>query len=181
MRARLRLWLTRRAPGPKLGRWRASGGRIPGGPQDMSAFRPQQLSEIVRVVPVGERRSVGNATLTLLSVELYTEGTIAQFLVAQRLPAVRLPGIPNMSQFAVALTDDAGNNYASRPYGGSGGSDGPSIQWRTTFAFAPAVSERVRQLKFRIESVTWLGAPDPSGQLTESFRALGPWEFVIGL
>lgn len=182
---RVRLTPRRRwRPAPVSGGWRAHSGRLPGPSQDMRRFNNQQLVELTRVVPVAQRQVIGSVSLTLLSVEIYADGTIAQFLIAERRRATEAPNLFGVPQFRVTLSDDQATDYASRSYGGSGGSSGPLAplaQWRMAFAFTPAAPVAARLLTLRVDGVGWRGDRDASGQLSETKRTDGSLEYVVHL
>jgi len=145
----------------------------------MVPFRDQRLEDVVRVTGVGERREKGHVALTLLSVELYRDGVIAQFhLVQRRHP--RAPGAFGLPRFAVTASDDRGTVYKERPYGGTGGgSDRDTVNWRMASAFAPAAPDAARMLTLRVDEILWSMASGT--ELVESERTAGPWEFVVQL
>jgi hypothetical protein len=145
----------------------------------MVAFRDQRLEEVVRVTGVGERREKDGVALTLLSVELYRDGVVAQFHIVQRRQA-GAAGAFGLPQLAVAASDDRGTVYRERPYGGSGGGpDHGTVNWRMASAFAPAAPEDARMLVLRVDEVVWSTASGT--ELVESERTAGPWEFVVPL
>jgi ClpA/ClpB-like protein len=150
-------------------------------PEAMAKFKDQQLTEIRRVIAVGQVRTVGDASLTLLSFEIYADGAVAQFLVAQRRPLGAAPNAFGIPDFAPKLTDDQGTEYAARPWGGSGGTGGPGgmVHWRMAQAFAPALPDAAQKLKLTADAVAWRGpGPDPQ-QLIETSRVSGSWEWEI--
>ena len=71
----------------------------------MVAFRDQRLEEVVQVTGVGDRREKGHVALTLLSVELYRDGVIAQFHIVQRRQA-GAAGAFGLPQLAVAARSE---------------------------------------------------------------------------
>ena len=149
------------------------------GPQDMSAFRDQQLADVRRVLAIGETKGIGDAALTLLSVELYADGAVAQLLLVDRTSGE--PGVVPTPRLVVKLSDDRGTDYASRQHSGSGGGRRGAVQWRMAHAFAPAVPEGARALKLSIERVTWLAPGDTPPELVETAQTDGPWEWDIAL
>ncbi len=170
-----------------IGAWRGSVVRGPArrsseSPEDAAAFREQQLTEVRRVIAVGQTRAVGDAALTLLSFEIYADGAVAQFLVAQRRPPDAPPDSFGMPSFRPALSDGR-TQYASRSYGGSGGAGRPGemVHWRMAQAFAPAVPEDVRSLKVSVQTIAWLGAAPTPTELVETSHLTGPWEWEIEL
>ena len=146
----------------------------------MEAFKDQRLEEIVRVIGVGERRVGGDLALTLLSVEIYRDGFVAQFHLVGGRPTEGASGMPGFPQFTAAASDDRGTIYRERPYGGSGGGNSPGrVSWRMASAFAPALGEGARALTLRVGEVAWSTIAE--GEMRASHTTAGPWEFVVGL
>jgi hypothetical protein len=162
--------------------WRAQSSRLPGPPQDM---RGQAATPQARACGVSRQAHdhSGSDSDALVGRD-YADGVVAQFLIAQRRNASDASSLFGMPHFRVALSDELGTDYASRSYGGSGGSAGPLApfaQWRMAFAFAPAAPVAARLLTFRVDGVGWLGDRDASGQLSETERTAGPWQYAVRL
>ena len=146
---------------------------------DPEAFRDQRLTDVARVIAVNESREIGPIHLTLLSLELYADGAVAQFLVVQQLGRADAHGY-GMPDFRATAIDDAGTTYQDRPYGGSGSATRSGVaHWRIAHAFAPAVPSTATEILIRIPDLAWLEHKDDS--LVEADRTLGPWEYAIRL
>ncbi|MEK7284339.1 MAG: hypothetical protein AAB114_00590, partial [Chloroflexota bacterium] len=78
-----------------------------------------ELRELVRVLAVGQTRDVRGTKLTLLSVERYDDGFVAQFWL--RREASGAGGTMTMPDFLPVAIDDRGGRYVAWPHGGSGG------------------------------------------------------------
>lgn len=145
---------------------------------DHEAFRDQRLTDLRRVIAVADTREEGPLRLTLLSLELYADGVVAQFLVVQeREPAEHRHGLPDLTATA---RDDLGTLYNDRPYGGSGSvTPAGSAQWRMAHAFSPAVPSAAKELLIRVDGVAWLEHSDNA--LVETSRTGGPWEYTVKL
>ncbi len=172
-----------RAPTSGPHSWTSSVHRVPGQPEDLSAFHSQQLSDVRRVIAVGEPRALGDATLTLLSFEIYSDGAVAQFLVAQRRAPESPPGALVVPRFKPTLRDDKGTDYASRSHGGSGGAGGPTgvAQWRMAQAFAPAIPADARTVTLSAESLTWFGPGSDPTEMVETLATSGHAEWTVQL
>lgn len=143
----------------------------------------QELVDLLRVVPVAARQSHGDAHVTLICVELYRDGLVADFLIVHRRPANSGPSDFGMPQFRAVMADDVGTDYAALPGGGYGGGNprGTFANWRTSFRFAPAVPDGTHTLHLAIDSVAWLHPSQKLGELEETIRTPGPWEFKVEL
>ncbi|MDE3097123.1 MAG: hypothetical protein KGK07_14135 [Chloroflexota bacterium] len=148
--------------------------------EDMSRFHEQQLTDVLRVIAVGETRTVGEAAVTLLSLELYADGAVAQFLIAWPRSRDATPAVP-MPRLALKLGDDRGTDYASRSYGGSGGGGRPggTFQWRTAYAFTPAIPAGASALTLTVERLAWLGPGEDKTQLVETKATAGHWDWTL--
>ena len=138
---------------------------------------PPALHDLARVVPVAQTQDLGEATLTLLSLEIYGDG----FLVLSRLrwdadPA-HPPGMHRSSEVPQVAHDDRGGRYVRWPYGG-GGHD---REWRAADGFTPALNPTARELRLevpelRLRQFNWMRDED----LGEQIRP-GPWVFTVPL
>jgi len=152
----------------------------PGRRIDREAFQKQRLTDVLRVIGVGERAGSSGIALTLLAVELYRDGAVAQFHLVQHGVTGGPGDAFGLPRFEVQATDDRGTAYKERPYGGSGGgTDGGGVVWRMASAFAPAVPEGARELRLRVAEVVW--STLSGSEMVDSQRTAGPWEFRIRL
>ena len=160
--------------------FKAQSYRTPGPRIDLEAFHDQRLTEVLRVIGVGERAGPPELALTLLALELYRDGAVAQFHLVQR----DIGGVPRdafgLPRFTVEAADDRGTAYTDRPHGGSGGgTDATGVVWRMAVALAPAVPADARELRLRIAEVVW--STLSGSEMVDSQRTPGPWEFRIRL
>lgn len=137
-----------------------------------------ELRELVRVLAVGQTRNVRGTMLTLLSIERYDDGSVAQFWL--RREASGAAGNIAMPDFLPVATDDRGGRYVAWPHGGSGGGPPSRINWRCAFRFAPALDAAAAELQIEIPEIG-LVRTDPSGEVSEEEVVAGPWSFAVPL
>lgn len=162
-----------------MAQWKASATRVPRGRVSHEAFREQRLIDVTRVIAVADTRVEGPVRLTLLSLEVYRDGVVAQFLVVQEFEPAEghRHGVPDL---AATARDDVGTTYNDRPYGGSGAVAPAGIaQWRMAHAFSPAAPTPATEFRIRVEGVAWLEHIDE--KLVETSRFRGPWEYAVKL
>ncbi len=148
------------------GRW-----RFARPPQPMPA-----LSELRRVVAVGQTEVRGGTSVTLFSLEVYGDGFQASLLVARRAdPASgrRSTGVPEM---VLEVADSAGRRYDAWPAGG--GSHG-AWAFRFAYRFAPALDPSATELRLRVTAIHWHGIGEDEPPLLEVEP--GPWTFTVPL
>jgi hypothetical protein len=92
------------------------------------------LRDLVDVIGVGRSVQVGSATLTLLSLERYMDGFVAQFRLAQTYELPHSATDLTFPELICQAADDRGGSHTPWPHGGSGGDAGQGIsQWRIAF------------------------------------------------
>lgn len=137
-----------------------------------------ELRELVRVLAVGQTRDVRGTKLTLLSVERYDDGFVAQFWVRREMSdptwTVAAP------DFLPVAIDDRGGRYVAWPHGGSGGGHPSRMTWRYAFRFAPALDAAAAELRLEVPEIG-LVRPDPARDLSEEEVVAGPWSFAVPL
>lgn len=137
-----------------------------------------ELRALVRVLAVGQTRDVRGTKLTLLSVERYDDGFVAQF--GLRREASDAAGTITMPDLLPEATDDRGGRYVAWPHGGSGGGHPSRMTWRCAFRFAPALDAAAAELRIEVPEIG-LVRPDPAGEVSEEEVVAGPWSFAVPL
>ncbi len=174
-------------PEPGAGGWRTSGGarlvRRPGAPARGPDAPDADLRELVDVLPVGTSHRAGDETVTLLSVERYRDGFLAQLRVlAEYAPPAPLPERAGLlPEVHLAATDDRGGAYTPWPHGGSGGGGRGVLQWRHAYRFAPALPPEARELRLTVERVAWHRYEPGQQELVVEREQAGPWAFTVAL
>ena len=159
--------------------WKATSARISHTYTNHEAFRDQTLTEVMRVIAVNHARENGPLRITLLALELYADGVVAQFLVVQQRGPIEAKRY-GMPDFRAVAHDDAGTTYHDRSYGGSGSASRSGVAyWRMSHAFAPPVPTTAREIVIRIEDLAWREHKD--GEMVETSRIAGPWEYAVRL
>jgi hypothetical protein len=133
------------------------------------------LRDLLRVLPVARSEVRGGLTVRLLSLELYTDGFVAQTRLWPSEAAQ--PGDPQRRGPTLALdaSDDRGGRYAGRLLGGHG----DHREWRYTHVFTPALDPAARELRLEVPEVRWWrGGPDG---LHAAEAQPGPWAFTVEL
>ena len=144
------------------------------------------LRELVEVVAVGETVRVGDTTVSLLSLERYDDGFVAQFRLLHEYGrgdgdddlAVLSTAMPELR---VSATDDQGHRYDVWPHGGGGGGGRGLLSWRYAFRFAPAVPPAARAVTLAVEAIEWRRMDPETRRLVPASEVVGPWTFTVGL
>ena len=167
---------------------------------------PARLRELRRVIPIAEGRSTGGAILTLLSLELYEDGSVLRGqLTSDRLAemtAVDLSGPstpmrPGSDQLRTGIEamlanrwhpelrlrawDDAGHRYVPLPMGGALGRDRVE---EFSMTLGPSIPLAARVLTVEVPSIEWrrYGSGRSLTQPAESEVVQTPaWVFTIDL
>ena len=141
----------------------------------MTAEQPPGLNTLVRALPVGTSQVHAGWTLTLIAVELWDNGFVANF----RLHRAGCKGELNPT-LALAARDDCGCRYRARLGASSGGGDADSYQWHLSYIFAPALDPAAREL--RVDAALHLMDDEaPPRPAVEARTEPGPWSFTVGL
>lgn len=139
------------------------------------------------VLPVVQTAAVGDATLTITSLELYEAGFAANLLFEQEAeppyPERPDPNGPLLFRGMPAITahDDRGTRYEGRPRSGYGGGTTKS-SLREVYNFAPTLNPDARSLTLDILFVTrlgWNSAGEP--QWNEDDVIAGPFQATFNL
>ena len=94
------------------------------------------LRELIDVLAVGRSEQVGPATLTLLSVERYHDGFLAQFRLLQEYTPPEDPASLGFPDLVCEASDERGGRYVAWPNGGSGGGSRGLVHWRLAYRCA---------------------------------------------
>jgi hypothetical protein len=140
------------------------------------------------VVPVARTATLGDVTLTVMSLELYEAG-FAAILLFEQMTEPPFPDRPDADgpilfrgMPALSTHDDLGARYEGRPRAGYGGGGQTVSQMHQVYNFAPALNPAARTLTLDISFVTRLGwnqAGEP--QWTADDVLAGPWSASITL
>ena len=163
-----------------MAEWIVRGGADPQPPQPPRG-PDATLRELIDVLAVGQSEQVGPATLTLLSVERYQDGFLAQFRLLQEYTPPEDPSRRGFPELVCEASDERGGRYTMWPNGGSGGGGRGVLHWRLAYRYAPALDPTARELRLSIPTVRWrhlASAGQPSAP-DEVFD--GPWRFLVVL
>src|SRR6266516_5490243 len=97
------------------------------------------LRELIDVLAIGQSEQVDSATLTLLSVERYRDGFLAQFRLLQEYTQPEDPTSRSFPELVCEASDEHGGRYTVWPNGGSGGGGRGLLHWRLAYRYAPAL------------------------------------------
>jgi hypothetical protein len=141
---------------------------------------PEDFGRFRELLPIAVSQTVGDLTLSLVSIERYDHGSVLNFALSLRegrsfdLATVRGPRGPELEIQAV---DDSGTVYRARADAGNGTEN----VWRLGYRLDPGFDARARLLDIRIPAgfiVRYL--PErPRPEVIE--RWPGPWDFRVSL
>lgn len=144
--------------------------------------RPQ-LRDLLRVIAVGQSQKHDGLVLTLLALEVYTDGCLLTVLL-QRARSVQEPAdqFARMETVEVTMMDDQGGAYTGELHGHSGSSWADFWQGRGQCICRPTLDPQARALRIEIPSIGWTYWKETEqgemrtvpGELTK-----GPWIFSI--
>ena len=135
-----------------------------------------------RVIGVGQNIQLGEAgetEVTLVSLELFEGGFIANFRLRGWGPGtnphadLRQPGFIRSPEFYVEAIDDQDNKYQAFPGSGGGG----RAHWRKSHRFSPELATAEGELHVTIEEIQW----SPHGGGVRTLIETGPWQFDVPL
>lgn len=133
------------------------------------------LEDLVRVIPVAQTQRCNGVAVTILSVELYTDGFLVNARVLSQSSAASPPSPPwRFLRPAFEAEDDRGNQFTGRPYFGSLGA---GRKMRYLYCFTPQFDRSAHELWLRCTDLRWR-EPGCSG---DQEVALGPCTFSIPL
>jgi hypothetical protein len=137
-------------------------------------FEPSQLRRVISVIQQQERERFA---ITMLSLEIYSDGFFA--VVRTDYPEARLH-LPHT--FHWRAQDDLGTEYWPRSMVGSGGGfPGQPSSWRLDCPFIPALNPDARELRLRLDDIEFGKSPHGPLEPQIPIAISGPWEFVVAL
>ena len=128
--------------------------------------RPPALRGSIRLLPVAQTRLYAGTTITLIALEVYADGFLADFRLL--LGSSRLAN----PQLLVRCRDDRGGHYQAWKKRRRGGRAPRHERWSLTYRFAPALDPRARELQVTVMEV-WSWGRKASRP--------GPWAFTVAL
>jgi len=137
-------------------------------------LRPVATHEkLVGVVAVGQTQESDGTEITILSLEMYTDGMRMNYRVRDRVEQTQVLTLA-LEMMDWAAADDLGTTYAawSREGGGS------NQEIRAVHAFAPVPPDGATRLELVLSKVT---RRDPMGAMGRPIIQSGPWRFQIPL
>lgn len=109
-------------------------------------LRPK-LVDFLRIHPIGQTRSDGAVTVTLLALEAYADGCAVTYRMQRRIDERR----PYLSpEIKIRARDDRGERYKGWSMGCGGGGDGELFIWRGAHSLIPALDPSVRLLTLEL-------------------------------
>jgi hypothetical protein len=136
---------------------------------------PPQRRDLIEVVGVGHTETVGDVALTLLSVERYREGHIALFrLFRTRESSEREFPSPHLE---LAIVPEGTVPYRFWMMGGTGGGGMRELEYRQSYAIAPAPPSDTSETVIEVRTISW----ERYGAGTRKVISVdtGPWRFAI--
>lgn len=117
----------------------------PGTPRYIDS-RPK-LVDFLRIHPIGQTRSDGAVTFTLLALEEYADGCAVTYQMQTRTDTQR----PYLSPaIKIRARDDRGERYKGWSMGCAGGGDGELFIWRGAHSLIPSLDPGVRALTLEV-------------------------------
>lgn len=143
----------------------------------------QSPAQLLKVIPIAQEQKQQGTTLTLVSLEVYSDGFVIQGQIfAENAPPTTpdhslLPDIPSFLG-----SDDLGNFYRGDSKGGSGSQQ----HWRFSHIFKPALHSNAQELRLEIPKIIWQRFDWQRGERNQPRqrqieREAGPWIFTINL
>ncbi|MDQ3549060.1 MAG: hypothetical protein M3439_09600 [Chloroflexota bacterium] len=135
---------------------------------------------LLRIVPVAQQQQVGDVSLLIYSLELYTTGFLAVVRLSWTGDTGGLPRLTWTGQ------DDRGTIFSHAGCGGSGGGRPPDcFSWRLGCTFGSPIPADATQLDLSATALGFLtvaGADEQQQPRLERTRTItGPWQFQIPL
>jgi hypothetical protein len=150
----------------------------PGSPASPPLPSPRMsLHDVVDVLPIGRSEQLGSTTLTLLSIERYVDGFVAQFQLLQEGTPSQDSARLRSPDLVCEATDDRGASYLPRRSARSRWTRPGFGQWRLAYQFAPALSPPSQALRL-VVTVRELTTPGPTANAE---RGAARWMFVVPL
>ena len=137
---------------------------------------PPQPRELIDVVGVAATETAGGVALTLLSLKRYREGHVALFrLLRARGRFERDYPFPSLG---LAVTPEGTVPYHFWMMGGSGGGGMREIEYRLSYAIAPAPSSDMSETVIEVREISWERQDDGTRKVVAVDT--GPWRFSLG-
>jgi hypothetical protein len=138
---------------------------------------PAQPHDLIGVVGVGQTEEVGGLALTLLSLELYREGSIALFrLLRARGRFEREYPHPNLR---LEVAPDGPVPYSIWPMGGGGSGGMHEIQYRLSYAIVPAPTSDASEIVVTVREIEWERWKQDGREIVSVDT--GPWRYAVRL
>jgi hypothetical protein len=131
---------------------------------------------LIDVIGIGHTETVGGVALTLLSLERYQEGHIALFRLFRARGSFEREFLsPHLE---LRITPEGTVPYRFWMMGGTGGGGMREVEYRQSYAIAPAPPSDAREIVIEVQTISWerFGA----GTCTAVSVDAGPWRFGIG-
>jgi hypothetical protein len=77
-------------------------------------------SHLARVIPIAQSCDAGGATVTLVSMEIYEDGSLLRYQLTSNGPALLGPSLDLFFEPTFDFRDNAGTTYRTFPSGGGG-------------------------------------------------------------
>jgi hypothetical protein len=138
-----------------------------GNPPDSRFDDYRVPSTLVKVIPLNRVFEIKSGKLTLVSLEVYEEGSILRFHILRPASSTPAPTnavdmLLNRQNVKFRLNDDVGSSYR----GMSGGGGGDSTNWEGSSRFWPRVPAEARQATLHV--LEWSREPSAADVVLES-------------
>ena len=145
------------------------------GPAPLLPPRPPAALELVQVLGIGASQTVAEITLTLLSVERYTNVCIVHFRLVgprQRGREFLLP------ELLWSITDGLSSDFTRSPLSSGGGGREDRFEYRMSYAFWPAPATPT-DIVFDVHEIAWQRLRPGHAERQLAMTTTGPWRFVV--
>ena len=153
----------------------------------MTVQEPPDLHALEGVIPVVQTRTCGEWAITLVSLERWDRGFVANFDIHH--DASSLPPSPSSpgdaperlhAHLILEVADDRGGRYRGSFGGGFGGGYGGRSRHRFVRVFTPPLDPAATEL--RLAAQLQLQRQDPDLRRMVAVRTVpGPWTFTVPL
>ena len=137
--------------------------------------RPPAALELVEVLGIGASQTVGEITLTLLSVERYTNVGIVHFRLVGPRPRGREFLLPELRW---SITDALSSDYIRSPMSSGGGGGEDRFEYRMSYAFWPTPATPTN-IAFDVQEIAWQRLRLGHAERQVATTTTGPWRFVV--
>ncbi len=141
---------------------------------ETQSLEPVRSGSLQRTIAVGAQQECQGLILSLISIEVYDDGFVANFRLAVAGPpksAEQLPGVMPILTASATESDNVVYFAYPRP------AMGPPGDWYASLRFAPPLRDTSRYLTIAVIKIEWLPR-QPSSKIIEW---LGPWTFEVTL